>query len=49
MGLVRSEGNDYVSAFTECVEYLDGLLGDGRDDVFGLCSCALSVACSMTH
>ena len=37
MGLVRSEGGDYVPA---CVEYLGGLLGDGRDGVFGLCSCA---------
>jgi hypothetical protein len=27
VGLVRSEGGDYVPA---CVEYLDGLLGDGR-------------------
>ncbi|MEJ2771295.1 MULTISPECIES: hypothetical protein [unclassified Stygiolobus] len=48
MGLVRGEGGDYVSVFTECVEYLDVLLGDGRDGVFGLCSCALCVICSMT-
>jgi len=32
--LVRSEGGDYVPACTECVEYLDGFLGDGRDGVF---------------
>ena len=49
MGLVRSEGGDYVSACAECVEYLDGLLADGRDSVFGLRSCALCVTCSMTH
>jgi hypothetical protein len=35
MGLVRGEGGDYVPACTECIEYLDGLLGDGRDGVFG--------------
>jgi hypothetical protein len=35
MGLVRSESGDYVPACTECVEYLDGLLSDGRDGVFG--------------
>ena len=46
VGLVRGEGGDYVPA---CVEYLGGLLGDGRDGVFGLCSCALCVTCSMTH
>jgi hypothetical protein len=49
VGLVRGEGGDYVSACTECVEYLNGLLGDGRDGVFGLCSCTLCVTCSMTH
>jgi len=49
MGLVRGEGGDYVPACAECVEYLDGLLGDGRDGVFGLRSCALCVTCSMTH
>jgi hypothetical protein len=30
MGLVRGEGGDYVSVFTECVEYLDGLLATVR-------------------
>jgi len=35
MGLVRSESGDYVPACTECVEYLDGLLSDGRDGVLG--------------
>jgi hypothetical protein len=35
MGLVKSEGGDYVPACTECVEYLDGLLSDGRDGVLG--------------
>ena len=35
MGLIRSESDDYVPACTECVEYLDGLLSDGRDGVFG--------------
>jgi len=35
MGLVKSEGGDYVPACTECVEYLDGLLSGGRDGVFG--------------
>jgi hypothetical protein len=35
MGLIRSEGGDYVPACTECVEYLDGLLGDGRDGILG--------------
>jgi len=49
VGLVRGEGGDYVSAFTECVEYLDGLLGDSRDGVFGLRLCALCVTCLMTH
>jgi len=33
MGLVMSESGDYVPACTECIEYLDGLLGDGRDGV----------------
>jgi hypothetical protein len=45
MGLVRSEGGDYVRA---CVEYLDGLLGDGRDGVFGFIA-FMCVTCSMTH
>ena len=49
VGLVRSEGGDYVPACAECVEYLDGLLGDGRDGVFGLRSCALCVTRSRTH
>jgi len=35
VGLVRGECGDYVPACAECVEYLDGLLGDGRDGVFG--------------
>jgi len=35
MGLVRGEGGDYVPVCAECVEYLDGLLSDGRDGVFG--------------
>jgi hypothetical protein len=35
MGLVRGEGGDYVPACVECVEYLDGLLGDGRDGIVG--------------
>jgi len=35
MGLVRSESGDYVPACTECVEYLDGLLSDGRDGIVG--------------
>jgi hypothetical protein len=35
MGLVRDEGGDYVPACAECVEYLDGLLSDGRDGVLG--------------
>ena len=35
MGLVKGESGDYVPACTECVEYLDGLLSDGRDGVFG--------------
>jgi hypothetical protein len=35
MGLVKSESGDYVPACAECVEYLDGLLSDGRDGVFG--------------
>jgi hypothetical protein len=35
MGLVKNEDGDYVPACTECVEYLDGLLSDGRDGVFG--------------
>jgi hypothetical protein len=35
MGLVRGEGGDYVPACAECVEYLDGLLGDGRDGIVG--------------
>jgi len=35
MGLIRSESGDYIPACTECVEYLDGLLGDGRGGVFG--------------
>jgi len=33
MGLIRSEGGDYVPACAECVEYLDGLLSDGRDGI----------------
>jgi hypothetical protein len=35
MGLIRSESGDYVPACTECVEYLDGLLSDGRDGIVG--------------
>jgi len=35
MGLVKSEGGDYVPACAECVEYLDGLLSDGRDGIVG--------------
>ena len=35
MGLVKSESGDYVPACAECVEYLDGLLSDGRDGVLG--------------
>jgi len=35
MGLVMSESGDYVPACTECIEYLDGLLSDGRDGVLG--------------
>ena len=35
MGLVKSESGVYVPACTECVEYLDGLLGDGRDGIVG--------------
>jgi len=35
MGLVKNEDGDYVPACTECVEYLDGLLSDGGDGVFG--------------
>jgi hypothetical protein len=35
MGLVRGEGGDYVPACAECVEYLDGLLDDGRDGIVG--------------
>jgi hypothetical protein len=35
MGLVKGEGGDYVPACTECVEYLDGLLSDGRDGIVG--------------
>jgi hypothetical protein len=35
MGLVKDEGGDYVPACTECIEYLDGLLSDGRDGVLG--------------
>jgi len=35
MGLVKSESGVYVPACTECVEYLDGLLSDGRDGVLG--------------
>jgi len=43
VGLVRSEGGDYVPACAECVEYLDGLLGDGRDGVF----CFIAFMCLM--
>jgi len=35
MGLVKNEDGDYVPACAECIEYLDGLLGDGRDGVLG--------------
>jgi len=35
MGLVRSEGGDYVPACTECIEYLDELLSGGGDGVLG--------------
>jgi hypothetical protein len=35
MGLIKNESGDYVPACTECVEYLDGLLSDGRGGVFG--------------
>jgi hypothetical protein len=35
MGLVKGESGDYVPACTECVEYLDGLLDDGRDGIVG--------------
>jgi len=35
MGLVKNEDRDYVPACTECVEYLDGLLSDGRDGIVG--------------
>jgi hypothetical protein len=35
MGLVKNEDGDYVPACTECVEYLDGLLSDGRDGIVG--------------
>jgi hypothetical protein len=35
MGLVKSEGGDYVPACTECIEYLDGLLSGGRDGIVG--------------
>jgi len=35
MGLVKNEDGDYVPACTECIEYLDGLLSDGRDGVLG--------------
>jgi hypothetical protein len=35
MGLVKNEDGDYVPACVECVEYLDGLLSDGRDGVLG--------------
>jgi hypothetical protein len=35
MGLVMSESGDYVPACAGCVEYLDGLLGDGRGGVLG--------------
>ena len=35
MGLVKSEDGDYVPACTKCVEYLDGLLSDGRDGIVG--------------
>ena len=35
MGLVKSEDGDYVPACAECIEYLDGLLSDGRDGIVG--------------
>jgi len=35
MGLVKNEDGDYVPACAECVEYLDGLLSDGRDGIVG--------------
>jgi hypothetical protein len=35
MGLIKSESGDYIPACTECVEYLDGLLSNGRGGVFG--------------
>jgi hypothetical protein len=35
MGLVKNEDGDYVPACTECVEYLDGLLGGGGDGIVG--------------
>jgi hypothetical protein len=35
MGLVKGESGDYVPACTECVEYLDELLSDGRDGILG--------------
>jgi len=35
MGLVKGESGDYVPACTECVEYLDELLSDGRDGIVG--------------
>jgi hypothetical protein len=35
MGLVKGESGDYVPACTECVEYLDKLLSDGRDGIVG--------------
>jgi hypothetical protein len=35
MGLIKSESGDYIPACTECVEYLDGLLSDGRDGIIG--------------
>ena len=34
MGLIRSEGGDYVPACAGCVEYLDGLLSGG-DGILG--------------
>jgi len=35
MGLIKNESGDYVPACTECVEYLDELLSDGRGGVLG--------------
>jgi len=35
MGLVKGESGDYVPACTECAEYLDELLSDGRDGIVG--------------